>query len=64
MLPLYVTNMLVPSVVARPLEGEPPTIDLVVGYNKSSTPSLLKRFLVRADDLVACVLKRTVAKDR
>ena len=43
-LPLYVTNMLVPSVVARPLQGEPSTIDLMMGYNKSNTPQLLMRF--------------------
>jgi LysR family hca operon transcriptional activator len=58
LLPLYVTNMLAPSVVARPLEGEPPTIDLVMGYNKSNTSSLLKQFLVRADELVAGVQNR------
>jgi LysR family hca operon transcriptional activator len=58
LLPLYVTNILVPSVVARPLEGEPPTIDLVMGYNKSNTSALLKRFLIRADDLVAGVQKQ------
>lgn len=52
LLPLYVTNMLIPSVVARPLEGEPPTIDLMMGYNKSNTSSLLMRFLSRADELV------------
>lgn len=58
LLPLYVTNMLVPSVVARPLVGEPPTIDLVMGYNKSNTSPLLKRLLVRADELVASVQKQ------
>jgi LysR family hca operon transcriptional activator len=58
LLPLYVTNMLVPSVVARPLEGEPPTIDLVMGYNKSNTSPLLKRFLLRADELVAGVQRQ------
>jgi LysR family transcriptional regulator, hca operon transcriptional activator len=58
LLPHYVTNMLVPSVVARPLEGEPPTIDLVMGYNKSNTSPLLKRFLLRADELVAGVQRR------
>jgi len=31
--PLYVKNMLIPSVVARPLQGESPTIDLMMGYN-------------------------------
>jgi len=52
LLPLYVTNMLVPSVVARPLQGEPPTIDLMMGYNKSNTSPLLMRLLSRADELV------------
>ena len=55
LLPIYVTNMLVPPLVARPLEGEPPTVDLVMGYNKSNTSPLLKRFLLRADELVAGV---------
>ena len=52
LLPLYVRNALIPSVVARPLRGEVPTIDLMIGYNKSNASSLLKRFLLRADDLV------------
>jgi LysR family transcriptional regulator, hca operon transcriptional activator len=55
LLPLYGTKMLLPSVVARPLEGEPPTIDLVMAYNKSNKSPLLKRFLLRVDDLVASV---------
>jgi len=55
LLPLYTENMLIPSVVARPLQGEPPTIDLVMGYNKSNTSPLLKRFLARTDELVASV---------
>jgi LysR family transcriptional regulator, hca operon transcriptional activator len=55
LLPIYGTKMLVPSVIARPLEGEPPTVDLVIGYNKSNTSALLKRFLTRVDDLVAGV---------
>jgi LysR family transcriptional regulator, hca operon transcriptional activator len=58
LLPLYVQNMLIPSVVARPLQGEPPTIDLMMGYNKSNTSPLLKRFVSRADDLVAGVQRR------
>jgi LysR family transcriptional regulator, hca operon transcriptional activator len=52
LLPLYVRNTLIPSVVARPLRGQVPTIDLVMGYNKSNTSPLLKRFLLRADELV------------
>jgi LysR family hca operon transcriptional activator len=55
LLPTYGTKMLVPSVVARPLEGEPPTVELVMGYSKSNTSALLKRFLARTDELVAGV---------
>jgi LysR family hca operon transcriptional activator len=55
LLPIYGTKMLAPSVIARPLEGEPPTVDLVLGYNKSNTSALLKRFLTRVDDLVGRV---------
>jgi LysR family transcriptional regulator, hca operon transcriptional activator len=53
LLPMYVQNALIPSVVARPLHGEIPTIDLVMGYNKSNTSPLLKKFLLRADELAA-----------
>ena len=52
LLPLYLRNALIPSVVARPLRGEVPTIDLMMGYNKSSTSPVLKKFLLRADELV------------
>jgi LysR family transcriptional regulator, hca operon transcriptional activator len=52
LLPLYVRNALIRSVVARPLHGEVPTIDLMMGYNKSNTSPLLQRFLSRADELV------------
>lgn len=50
LLPSYVQNALIPSVVARPLHGEVPTIDLVLGYNKSNTSPLLKKFLQWADE--------------
>jgi LysR family hca operon transcriptional activator len=53
LVPIYVQNSLLPSVVARPLHGEIPTIDLVMGYNKSNTSSLLKKFLLRADELAS-----------
>jgi LysR family hca operon transcriptional activator len=52
LLPLYVRNALIPSVVARPLRGDVPTIDLMMGYNKSNASPLLKRLLLRADELV------------
>jgi LysR family hca operon transcriptional activator len=57
LLPLYAENLLSPSVVTRPLQGEVPTIDLVIGYNKANTSPVLKRFLGRTDELVASVQK-------
>jgi LysR family transcriptional regulator, hca operon transcriptional activator len=61
LLPLYARHMLSPAVVIRPLQGETPSIDLVMGYNKSNTSALLKRFVSRADELVARVSKSSVA---
>jgi LysR family transcriptional regulator, hca operon transcriptional activator len=58
LIPLYAQNMLTRAVVARPLRGEPPTIDLLMGYNKSNTSPLLKRFLSRADELVVGVSQK------
>lgn len=58
LLPLYAENLLAPAVVSRPLQGEVPTIDLVLGYSKSNTSPLLKRFLARADELAAAVRKK------
>ncbi len=55
LLPAYAQNFLPWSVISRPLSGEVPTIDLVVGYNKANTSSILKLFLSRIDDLIARV---------
>ena len=57
LLPLYVRLMLPLAVVIRPLAGDAPTIDLVLGYSRSNTSALLKRFLSRADELVASVAR-------
>ena len=57
LLPLYVKLMLPASVVIRPLQGDVPTIELVLGYSRSNTSALLKRFLARADQLIARVAK-------
>jgi LysR family hca operon transcriptional activator len=58
LLPLYARNLLSPTVVIRPLHGEAPTIDLVLGYNRSNASPLLKRFLSRVDELVARVSQK------
>jgi LysR family hca operon transcriptional activator len=58
LLPSYAEYLLPPSIVSRPLEGDAPTIDLVVGYSKANTSPLLKFFLSQMDELIAGVLKR------
>jgi LysR family hca operon transcriptional activator len=52
LMPEYANNLLPWSVVSRPLEGEAPTIDLVIGYSKSNMSAVLKLFLSRADELL------------
>jgi LysR family transcriptional regulator, hca operon transcriptional activator len=47
------------SVVSRPLEGEVPTIDLVIGYSQANTSPILKLFLSRVDELISRVAKRS-----
>ena len=59
LLPAYAQNLLPKSVTSRPLRGEVPTIDLVVGYSKTNTSPILKLLLSRIDDLIARVSKRT-----
>jgi LysR family hca operon transcriptional activator len=51
LLPSYAKNFLPPSVTSRPLDGEAPTIDLVLGYNKTNTSPILGLFLLRVDQL-------------
>ena len=58
LLPLYAQNLLPPFVVSRPLRGDVPTIELVIGYSKANTSPLLKRFLSKVDELVAGVSQR------
>jgi LysR family transcriptional regulator, hca operon transcriptional activator len=55
LLPANAQNFLPWSVISRPLGGEVPTIELVVGYNKANTSPILKLFLSRIDDLIARV---------
>jgi LysR family hca operon transcriptional activator len=59
LLPAYARNLLPSSLVNRPLRGDVPTIDLVVGYSKTNTSPILKLFLSRIDDLIARVSKKT-----
>jgi LysR family hca operon transcriptional activator len=51
LLPAYAKNFLPRSVTSRPLDGEAPTIDLVIGYNKTNTSPIVGLFLSRVDRL-------------
>ena len=58
LLPAYAQNFLPWSVISRPLAGETPTIDLVIGYQKANTSPHLKLFLSRSDELIARVAEK------
>jgi LysR family hca operon transcriptional activator len=53
LLPTYVEPLLPWSVVSRPLQGQPPTIDLAVGYRRDNASPVLKTFLAGIDRLIA-----------
>jgi LysR family transcriptional regulator, hca operon transcriptional activator len=53
LLPASAENFVPWSVVTRPITGDAPTIDVVVGYHKANSSAILKRFLTRIDDLTA-----------
>jgi LysR family hca operon transcriptional activator len=58
LLPAYAQNFLPSSVTSRPLKGDTPTIELVLGYKKSNVSPVLKLLLSRLDELVARVSKK------
>ena len=53
LLPAYVEPLLPWSVVSRPLMGEAPTIDLVVGYREDNTSPVLRTFLSGIDQIIS-----------
>ena len=53
LMPAYARNLLPWSVTSRPLRGNAPTIDLVVGYNKANRSPILKLFISRLDEIAA-----------
>jgi LysR family hca operon transcriptional activator len=55
LLPAYAENFLPSPVTSRPLRGEAPTIDLVLGCKKSNQSPILQLLLSRLDQLVARV---------
>jgi len=63
LLPAYAQNFLPSAVTSRPLKGDTPTVELVLGYKKSNQSPVLKLLLSRLDELVARVSKNS-AKTR
>jgi LysR family hca operon transcriptional activator len=59
LLPAYAQNFLPASVTSRPLKGDVPTVDLVLGYKKSNQSPVLKLLLSRLDELVARASTKT-----
>jgi LysR family hca operon transcriptional activator len=55
--PAYIEKLLPATLVTRPLEGEAPTIDLVVGYLRTNRSPFLKTFLSKLEALIARVSK-------
>ena len=62
LLPAYAQNFLPSSVTSRPLKGDTPTVDLVLGYRKGNQSPVLKLLLSRLDELVARVSPTIVGK--
>jgi LysR family hca operon transcriptional activator len=59
LLPAYAQNFLPSSVTSRPLKGDTPTVDLVLGYKKSNRSPILKLLLSRLEELVARASNKT-----
>jgi LysR family hca operon transcriptional activator len=51
LLPLYIQNLLPKTVVSRPIQGAPPMVDLVIGYNEANKSPLLKFLLTKVDEM-------------
>ena len=58
LLPAYAQNLLPSSVTSRPLKGDTPAIELVLGYKKSNESPTLRLLLSKLDELVARVSKK------
>jgi LysR family hca operon transcriptional activator len=51
LLPLYAENLLPKTIVTRPLQGIPPMVDLMIGYNEANRSPLLKFLLSKMDEI-------------
>jgi len=51
LLPLYTKNLLPKTIITRPIQGVPPTVDLVLGHNEANTSPLLKFLLSKVNEI-------------
>jgi LysR family hca operon transcriptional activator len=58
-LPAYALTFLPQSVTSRPLQGNGPSIELVLGYKKSNKSPILKLLLSKMDELISRVSNKT-----
>ncbi|WP_066584055.1 LysR family transcriptional regulator [Sphingomonas pruni] len=52
LIPAYAEDLLTPNVVARPLAGTPPTIELALGYSPANSSRLLQKLLTRTNHIL------------
>jgi LysR family hca operon transcriptional activator len=57
LLPDFARNFLTWSVISRPLAGDAPSIDLVLGCHKANTSPLLRLLLSRSQEMIGRVTK-------
>jgi len=59
LLPEFARNFLTWSVTSRPLAGEAPSIDLVLGYHKANTSHVMELLLSRIEELLQSVSRKS-----
>jgi LysR family transcriptional regulator, hca operon transcriptional activator len=59
LLPDFARNYLTWSIISRPLAGEAPSIDLVLGYHKANDSPVLRTLLSRVDEMIRQVSKNS-----
>jgi LysR family hca operon transcriptional activator len=60
LLPASVRGWLPWSITSRPLSGERPTVDLMIGYHRANASPILKKFVSRIDELVARIYRKAL----
>jgi LysR family hca operon transcriptional activator len=60
LLPASIGAYLPPSIVSRSVGGEPPTIDLVLGFHTANKSPVIEKFLSRFADLAAQVQRNAI----